>query len=129
MIGDLHCPMHAGRLSDRGGNRHPVLWFNRNTNLHSVWDSQIIESARNWSYEEWAKNLMNGQTSSAIKQLQAGTPAAWFDETVKTAAFLYENTPLNAKLDYLYLYQYSAILEQQLIRGGYRLAAILNQTL
>ena len=26
MVGDLHCPMHAGRLSDRGGPGTRVMW-------------------------------------------------------------------------------------------------------
>ena len=46
MVGDLHCPMHAGRLSDRGGNGTKVKWFGQPTNLHSVWDSKMIDSAR-----------------------------------------------------------------------------------
>ena len=45
MVGDMHCPMHAGRLSDRGGNSKKVRWFGQNTNLHSVWDSRMIESS------------------------------------------------------------------------------------
>ena len=44
MVGDLHCPMHAGRLTDKGGNGTKVKWFNQKTNLHSVWDSKMIES-------------------------------------------------------------------------------------
>ena len=45
MVGDLHCPMHAGRLSDRGGNNTKVKWFGQPTNLHSVWDSRMIDAA------------------------------------------------------------------------------------
>ena len=30
MVGDMHCPMHAGRLSDRGGNGTKVRWFGQN---------------------------------------------------------------------------------------------------
>ena len=36
MVGDLHCPMHAGRLTDRGGNSVKVKWFGQKTSLHSV---------------------------------------------------------------------------------------------
>ena len=38
LVGDMHCPMHTGRLSDIGGNQRPVLMFGRITNLHSAWD-------------------------------------------------------------------------------------------
>ncbi len=27
LVGDMHCPMHAGRLSDLGGNLRPVRFF------------------------------------------------------------------------------------------------------
>ena len=57
MVGDLHCPMHAGRLSDRGGNGTKVMWFRNETSLHSVWDSKMIDSARTWSYSEWCEHL------------------------------------------------------------------------
>jgi hypothetical protein len=49
--------MHAGRLTDRGGNGFKLNWFGQNTNLHSLWDSKIIDSARTWSYSEWAQHL------------------------------------------------------------------------
>lgn len=33
MVGDLHCPMHAGRRTDRGGNGVQVKWFGSKTEL------------------------------------------------------------------------------------------------
>lgn len=53
LVGDMHCPMHLGRLSDLGGNRRPVRFFNRETSLHSVWDTNLPEAVHNWSYTEW----------------------------------------------------------------------------
>ena len=57
MVGDLHCPMHAGYRFDVGGNLHDVQWFGKPTSLHSVWDSKLIESCRPWSYSEWTENI------------------------------------------------------------------------
>ncbi|KAI0297933.1 phospholipase C/P1 nuclease domain-containing protein, partial [Russula brevipes] len=43
-VGDVHQPLHlTGRA--RGGNLIKVLWDNRSTNLHSVWDSLLIAKA------------------------------------------------------------------------------------
>ncbi len=126
IIGDLHCPMHAGHLSDIGGNRYPIKWFNRTINLHGLWDTQIIESARSWSYSEWTINLMAGQTLATVADMQKGTPKEWFNETVAIADFVYRHTPQNVNFDYKYLYDYSYILEKQLTLGGYRLAYLLN---
>ena len=53
IIGDLHQPLHAGRPGDRGGNNVKVTWFGEQTNLHSVWDSGMIDS-RQLSHSELA---------------------------------------------------------------------------
>ena len=52
-VGDLHQPLHIGRYEDRGANRVYVKWFGRNSNLHRVWDSDMINSY-NMSYSELA---------------------------------------------------------------------------
>lgn len=43
IIGDLHQPLHVGRGNDRSGNATPVSFFNCPTNLHSLWDSGLID--------------------------------------------------------------------------------------
>jgi len=52
IIGDLHQPLHDGAGNDRGGNAVSVTWFGKPTNLHSVWDSGLIEQ-RSLSYSEY----------------------------------------------------------------------------
>lgn len=128
MVGDMHCPMHAGRLSDLGGNRVSVKWFGRNTNLHSVWDSKIVESARNWSYTEWRDQL--DRTSDEFKEsVMCGGFEEWFAETVEGAASIYEYVEAlgpNPNLSYQFVYDFSPLLEDRLLVGGYRLAYVLN---
>ena len=44
-VGDLHQPLHAIDNHDKGGNDvHVTIGGRRTTNLHSVWDSVIINS-------------------------------------------------------------------------------------
>ena len=126
LIGEIHCPMHAGRGTDRGGNDYRVIWFGDTINLHSLWDTHLLERARSWSYTEWAANLTTGLTVADIARMQRGTPHEWFDETVSLAAYVYLHTPQNQNLRFNYIYKFSPVLEQQLTRGGYRLAYILN---
>ena len=57
LVGDMHCPMHLGRLSDLGGNKRPVRFFGRDTSLHSAWDTNIPEAAHKWSYSEWQQQI------------------------------------------------------------------------
>ena len=45
-LGDIHQPLHCGSVQDYGGNTIAVNWYNRTmTNLHRVWDQDIIEKA------------------------------------------------------------------------------------
>ena len=44
-IEDLHMPMHVGDNHDRGGNDTQVRFFDRGSNMHRLWDSDMIERA------------------------------------------------------------------------------------
>ena len=134
MVGDLHCPMHAGRLSDRGGNDTKVKWFGQPTNLHSVWDSRMIDAARKWNYTEWVEQL-DRTNRKYRKNVTEGSYEDWFTTTVANAAEIYnyveaidqklpeEELP---NLSYQFVYDFSPMLEEQLLLGGYRLAYVLN---
>lgn len=126
LMGDLHCPMHAGRSTDLGGNRVKVLYFNRETNLHSIWDSSLVESAHNWSYSEWQYQI-DRVTDEFAAQMQQGTPEEWFAQTLTIARKVYEITPEGTKVSYDYIAAMAPVIEQQLLFGGLRLAGVLNR--
>jgi hypothetical protein len=129
LVGDLHCPMHAGRLSDRGGNSVKVKWFGQNTNLHSIFDSKMIDSARKWGYKEWVDQL-DRKDKKFKKAAAQGTYEDWFMTTVDSAARIYDYVESSKKkepnLSYQFVYDFSPLLEEQLLMGGYRLAHVLN---
>ena len=129
MVGDMHCPMHAGRSTDRGGNGKNVKWFGQKTNLHSVWDSKMIDSARKWSYTEWVNHL-DRKDKKYKKAIVQGTYQDWFAETVVRAEELYEYAERQGdevpNFSYQYVYDFSPLLENRLQTGGYRLAHVLN---
>ena len=129
MVGDLHCPMHAGRFTDLGGNRTKVMWFRQETNLHSVWDSKMIDSARKWSYSEWRDHL-DRKDKKFEKDAIQGTYEEWFMGTVENAAEIYDYVERQEKaepnLSYQFVYDFSPMLEEQLLLGGLRLAHVLN---
>lgn len=126
LVGDMHCPMHAGHKSDRGGNGTQVKFFGKSKNLHSVWDSDIVESSHKWSYTEWQKQIdrLNPKQCRAIVQ---GTPNSWIEECVAIADDVYRNSTTGANLSYDYVAQYAPVVEQQLLKGGLRLAALLEE--
>ncbi len=125
LVGDMHCPMHTGRLSDRGGNNRPVVLFGRPSNLHSIWDSGIVEAAHKWNYTEWQQQI--DRRNQDIETIQAGTPTDWLLETQRICNEVYEKTPEGTKVSYDYVNKYAPIIEQQFLRGGLRLAHLLNE--
>lgn len=125
LMGDLHQPLHLGRYSDRGGNNHPVKFFERDTNLHSIWDTSVLEAGHKWSYSEWADQI--DRASEALQNtLLQGDVQTWARETHELAKEIYASTPENTVVEYDYIARWTPTIEQQLLKGGLRLAHILN---
>lgn len=126
LVGDMHCPMHTGRLSDLGGNMLSVTFFGTPTDLHTVWDTQIVEAARRWSYSEW-QDQIDRLSDDEIVFVQSGEPSDWMRETHEICRRIYAETPEGTEISYDYVDRFTPTIETQLLRGGYRLARLLNE--
>jgi len=124
LIGDLHQPMHVGRLEDKGGNDIQVRWFNKGSNLHRVWDSNMIND-HGMSYTELASNLPR-LSKAQIKAIQKDDIYDWVEESQDLANEIYGSVEIGEKLYYRYSYDWWATVEMQLQKGGLRLAKVLN---
>ncbi len=125
LMGDLHQPLHAGRAEDKGGNDIQVRWWDSGTNLHSVWDTKIIESY-GMSYSELATNF-GIKSKEDYKKYSQGTLMDWVNESRKLANTVYASAKTGQKLSYNYLDDNIGIITKQLEIGGIRLAAVLNE--
>ena len=124
LVGDLHQPMHVGRLEDRGGNDIQLQWFDEGTNLHRVWDKNLIDSF-GMSYKELATTIPQ-LSKRKIKHLQKGSVYDWVEESQEVANKIYDSVAIGEKLGYDYSYKYNDLLLNQLHVGGLRLAKVLN---
>jgi hypothetical protein len=124
LIGDLHQPLHVGRAEDKGGNDIKLKWFGRNSNLHRVWDSDVIDYF-DLSYSEWTQDFPR-VTKAQVRQWQSTSVLDWVEESQAIAAKLYEQTPAEANLYYEYTYEHKEVLRQRLLLAGVRLAGILE---
>ena len=124
LIGDLHQPMHIGRAEDRGGNDIQLQWFGRGSNLHRVWDSNLIDDY-GMSYTELARTLPRW-SQDKIHQIQQGTLYEWVEEIQEVTNQVYASVEVGEKLGYRYRYDWWDTVEEQLLRGGLRLAGVLN---
>ena len=126
IVGDIHCPMHAGHKRDRGGNGTKVKFFGNQKKLHSVWDSEIVESAHKWSYSEW-QYLVDRATPKQEKVYTQGTPNDWIEETVVLANTIYESASEVDNMSYDYVAEFAPVIEEQFLKGGIRLAKLLEE--
>lgn len=126
LVGDIHQPMHTGRVDDLGGNKVRVLWFNEPKNLHQVWDDQLI-IFQQLSYTEYAAAI-NHTTASQVTQWQQEPVSKWVYNSYLLAEKIYSDIKQpDQKLSYNYNYNYVALLNEQLLKGGVHLAGLLNE--
>lgn len=122
LVGDLHQPLHVGKPGDRGGNDVKVKWFGRDTNLHTVWDSEMIDGTR-LSYTELAQSL--GKPDNAtIKKWQSTSVRDWAMESTTFRSRVYDIGKGN--LGYQYSYRNFSIARERMLQAGVRLAGLLN---
>lgn len=125
ITGDLHMPLHMGHATDLGGNRINVKFFNSPKNLHSVWDTSLPEAAHKWSYTEWADQL-DILTPDEETVVAAGTVDDWAKETVTVADAVYKYFRPGANISYNDIARWTPVIESQFLKGGLRLAHLLN---
>jgi hypothetical protein len=123
LVGDIHQPLHVGRPGDRGGNNISVKWAGANTNLHTVWDSRMIDDTK-LSYTELAQSLIR-PSADVIKQWQQASVRQWAAESVHLRDRVYNIG--NGNLGYRYAYVNMPVVRERILQAGIRLAGLLNQ--
>nr|WKN35767.1 S1/P1 nuclease [Tunicatimonas sp. TK19036] len=125
LVGDLHQPLHVGNGQDRGGNDERVAWMGDSSNLHRIWDSDMI-NAKQLSYTELAAYLNRRVTPELAQQAQKANPEQWLTEAMGLRSTVYD-LPSSGRLGYDYMFKNYPVVEEQLLMAGLRLAGILNE--
>jgi hypothetical protein len=118
LIGDLHQPLHCYEKGDYGGNKVSVTFFGHSTNLHKVWDGDIID----WT------GLNEADYVKKLKQSRLPVAQNWVTEWVNESHALAPSTynfGRDGKLGTLYYKTMLPVVDTQLARGGVRLAHVL----
>lgn len=124
VVEDMHQPMHTGHKDDKGGNDVKLNWFGKPTNLHSLWDSELIDFQQ-LSYTEYA-TAVNHATPAQVAEWQKAPVSQWLYESNQLAEKIYAEAKPDSNLSYKYNFNNIATLNQQLLKGGIRLAGVLN---
>lgn len=125
LSGDRYCPMHMAHMDDKGGNAVKMKWFSNHTNLHSVWDTKLIES-QGYSYTEYAQMIedMYGWQRKAIED---ATDEQLLLRTYHLTEDIYAYQETWDGNTYHYIYRWHSACEEQLYIAGIRLAKLLNK--
>jgi hypothetical protein len=125
LVGDVHQPMHASHKEDLGGNRIRVNWFNASSNLHAIWDEVLI-NFQQLSYTEYTAAI-NHTTLKQRQAWQKQSIGEWVAESYAIAEQLYpEISEKDQRLGYDYNFHHIQTVNEQLLKGGVRLAGLLN---
>ena len=134
-VGDVHQPLHAADNRDKGGNLVRVVLDGRRTNLHAVWDVDVVR-ALGRSPEEISAQLEREITPADMRMWQMGNGLDWAIESFRIASRdIYGKlsgsggTDASIILSPDYTASESAVVRLQLEKAGVRLAWVLNEAL
>lgn len=122
LVGDVSQPLHCGDAEDRGGTQVNVKFKGRTTNLHKLWDSEIIEDK---SIDIWTcSKILLAFSEEEKKNCQNLIISTWINESRSLLKSAYEITA--GTIDRNYVDKNAELIQKQLVKSGLRLAAILN---
>lgn len=121
LVADVHQPLHAGYEDDRGGNRYQLRAFGRGTNLHAMWDGDLIE--------HWPGGLTALRRAAASRVDDGGDvrgAAEWAVESCRIVGR--PGFYIGRKLDSeVYLRDQGHVLSSRLALAASRTARLLNE--
>ncbi|KAF2303427.1 hypothetical protein GH714_018250 [Hevea brasiliensis] len=140
-MGDIHQPMHVGFTSDEGGNTIELHWFRHKSNLHHVWDREIILTALKDFYENDMDLLQETIEGNFTDGIWYDDVSSWKDcddllscpnnyavESINLACkWGYKGVKEGATLADDYFNSRMPIVMKRIAQGGVRLAMFLNE--
>lgn len=152
-VGDIHQPLHAIADADQGGNcEHLNPQVGQAKNLHALWDGELINELNlsdkalasdlegqierldpeerselsSGSVEDWTWESHELAITDVYKQLRIPTEAVEFPASCADAPLAIGELQLD--ISTAYVSNMRPVVEEQLIKGGLRLAKLLNET-
>ena len=119
-VGDVHQPLHAGYLDDRGGNTYQLQAFMKGSNLHAVWDTGLIKNLKE-EPEAMAARVQKLTVGMPVGNLDPVNAAEESCNSVSLKGFYPERL-----VELPYIQRYTPVMERRLAAAGARLAGVLN---
>jgi hypothetical protein len=128
LVGDMHQPLHAGTIMDRGGIETRVSYQGRSTNLHFFWDRDLVDLEIG-TEEEIAMRLIAGVRDEERLRWQSGDPTQWTNESLMLVRSHGYNMGTSGEISDDYIEKARAIARTRMAQAGIRLAWLLNMSL
>jgi hypothetical protein len=128
-VGDIHQPMHVGYPEDLGGNRHQlILEDGSKTNMHKVWDGQIIEYVESKVGKDNFHLGVKEKINILLDQDHSPQIESWAQESrdiaMKDSVGYRGNVLKIASSDYMN--KHGSIVQERIALGAIRLSLTLN---
>ena len=127
--GDYHCPAHVRFTDDKNEGKFPVVFLGKETTLHTVWDSGLIQhqTGLKWTaYKEYAERLDNWNKRQK-RQAQKGWAREWFEDGARDVRPVVGTVKSGDVLTQEWCDANFPLAELELRKAGYQLAAALNE--
>tara|TARA_B100001029_G_C15063345_1_gene460688 strand:+ start:5685 stop:6476 length:792 start_codon:yes stop_codon:yes gene_type:complete len=128
-VGDIHQPMHVGYPHDRGGNDHLLEFMNgRKTNMHSLWDGQIIEYMEQLHDHKYLSIKVDKKIKKFLAFSHSNKIESWAQESRNLAmnqSVGYKNNKLKIITED-YMESHFDIIQERVALGAIRLSQILD---
>lgn len=130
-VGDLHQPLHVSYADDLGGNRTAVYFLSHElpTNLHGVWDSNILRYLGYDDQPQLQQQLLQRITPAQQQAWQQGPVIDWANESAAITYQIYQEYRPGMLIDRDYIARHQLTLETRLQQAAVRLAALLEPLL
>lgn len=129
MVGDMHCPSHTKYVDEPHLKQGNILRNGKRLKFHAYWDQSPDIYHPKWTVEDYRKAL-DTLSEAEIAALCSGTVDEWATQNARDMREVYKLLPLNEEVNDLPEETHArmeAIMHQQIQRGGYRLAFVLNE--
>lgn len=128
-VGDIHQPMHVGYPEDLGGNRHSLVLENgKKTNMHKLWDGQIIEHMEIVHGKDYLQDNVTYKIGVFLELDHSYEIESWAQESRDIAmqkSVGYRNNELKIAT-HEYMESHFKIVQDRIALGAIRLSKTLN---
>ncbi len=129
LVGDIHQPLHGSDDHDKGGNDVHVVYRGNPANLHSLWDTGLLQTLGD---EDAVVQEINAELPhrTDLAAIANSTPVQWAMESHDIAKrTVYGLLPASHDIDSVYVAAAKPVIVERLLRAGVRLAAVLDRAL